>query len=204
MVQGGPTKTGLQHRCSGSSSATPHALPCRRPAAGMHDAQDGPASSSAWIYSLYWEGKARFVGAQRRVVRARQVEEAGADGASASGTGPLLLPAAAGWEAAQQLPRDSGASRAAGSAPLSTDTATSKHRGGPGDAAVAYWKAGGGLTHVVLTWAGHMTPRDDPATTRWMLERWLAESVPASARAGSRRAADAQRREGGGRDLAAA
>ncbi len=170
----------------------------------MHDAQDGPASSSAWIYSLYWEGKARFVGAQRRVVRARQVEEARADGASGGGGARLLLPAGAGWGTAQQLPRGSGASRAAGSAPLSTDTATSKHRGGPGEAAVAYWKAGGGLTHVVLTRAGHMTPRDDPATTRWMLERWLAESVPASVQAGSRRAANAERREGGGRDLAAA
>ncbi|KAL4420440.1 hypothetical protein ABPG75_010096 [Micractinium tetrahymenae] len=175
---------------------------------GMHDAQDGPASFSAWIYSLYWEGKAKFVGAQRHVVRARQVEEdeaeAAAVGAARGTSSALLLP---GRWAAQQ-PRGSAAGRATNPSDdggPGDSAAASKRRGGPGEAAVAYWKAGGGLSHVVLTRAGHMTPRDDPATTRWMLERWLAESVLASGRAGAGGTRDKSPRwENTGQEIAAA
>lgn len=173
----------------------------------MHDAQDGPASSNPWIHSLHWEGRGRFTHAQRRVVRARHVEEpphavrtagraAGGDADFGLGSGapePLTL----GRRAPQERPLSSGL---AGDGPA--PPAVSKQHGGPSEAVVAYWKAGGGLTHVVLTRAGHMTPRDDPDTTRWMLERWLAESVLASGRGPSGGPASALRRESGGHGTA--
>lgn len=206
--------------CSRHLDATPRRLSTRpccaawcagRPAAGMHDAQDGPASSNAWIYSLDWERKSKFLGARRHVVRARQVEDVGgtplasdADAGDSGGgdTAPLVLPGGTGRSEQHPL-AGSGAAGATGPASAASSAAAlRKRRGGPGEAAVAYWKAGGGLTHVVLTRAGHMAPRDDPATTRWMLERWLAESVLAAKRAGGGGAP--ARREGGGGDLAAA
>jgi vitellogenic carboxypeptidase-like protein len=42
---------------------------------------------------------------------------------------------------------------------------------------VAFWKQGGGLTHVVLPGAGHMVPRDAPLAARFVLEQWLAEAL---------------------------
>jgi vitellogenic carboxypeptidase-like protein len=55
---------------------------------------------------------------------------------------------------------------------------------------LAYWKAGGGLTHVVFTEAGHMVPRDAPVTMRWVLERWLAGAVMSSGGTAARPAED--------------
>ena len=57
------------------------------------------------------------------------------------------------------------------------ETARHKRRDAAAIKAVGWWKAGGGLTHVVLADAGHMTPHDAPLATRYMLERWLGESV---------------------------
>ena len=52
-----------------------------------------------------------------------------------------------------------------------------KHEEASGDKVVAYWKRSGRLTHVVLSEAGHMVPRDAPQAGRCMLERWLHEAL---------------------------
>jgi vitellogenic carboxypeptidase-like protein len=149
----------------------------------MWDAQDGAASSEAWIYGLDWEGREGFAAEQRRIVRARDLEEGtneaappgslkagggGSGGAAALHLGGRSAAAAAGWHTQRQLlQRGSGPPGAA---------LRGKH-GGSGERVVAYWKQGGHLTHVVLPDAGHMVPRDAPLAARFMLESWLAEAL---------------------------
>ena len=133
----------------------------------MHDVQDGPASTEAWLATLEWEGGPRFRAAPRQIVRARDTED-GCDTGSAEGSGAEV-----------RLPGGGGSSPevdAAASVRRLLEREAGRHGPPPAAAArvVAYWRRGGGLTHAVLTGAGHMTPRDDPLTTRWMLERWLA------------------------------
>ena len=41
---------------------------------GLHDIQDGPPSSAAWIDALDWEGREAFYKAERRVVWRSEVE----------------------------------------------------------------------------------------------------------------------------------
>jgi vitellogenic carboxypeptidase-like protein len=140
---------------------------------GMWDAQDGAASSEAWIYGLDWEGREGFAAEQRRIVRARDLEEGTNEAAppgslKAGGGGSGSAAAAAGWHTQRQLlQRGSGPPGAA---------LRGKH-GGSGERVVAYWKQGGHLTHVVLPDAGHMVPRDAPLAARFMLESWLAEAL---------------------------
>ena len=195
--------------------------------AGMRDAQDGAASSEAWIYAVDWEGRAAFSGAKRRILRAMDMEEGeeeeeeglagegawnvGSAGATASsaeeagvGDAQLLLGGGGAAAAASVRPQRqlqvtaavassldrsiqrSGSRQQTAERQQTDDRQQRQDGGGPAlgrrDASaqrvVAYWKQGGGLTHVVLTEAGHMVPRDAPLEARWVLEQWLAAVLP--------------------------
>lgn len=138
--------------------------------------QDGPASNEAWVSALDWPEGAQFARAERRVVRARDVEEQGGAAAGEAGQG-----SGQGSSARRRLQ--------AGGTPLQPGLRPERREGeaeapaghGPhaaaGSRVVGYWKRGGGLTHVVLTDAGHMAPRDAPRATQWMLETWLGLEV---------------------------
>ncbi|EFN52655.1 hypothetical protein CHLNCDRAFT_58790 [Chlorella variabilis] len=190
---------------------------------GMRDAQDGAASSEAWIYAVDWEGRAAFSGAKRHILRANDMEEGeeeedeglagegawnvGSAGATASsaeeagvGDAQLLLGGGGAAAAASVRPQRqlqvtaavassldrsiqrSGSRQQTAERQQTDDRQQRQDGGGPAlgrrDASaqrvVAYWKQGGGLTHVVLTEAGHMVPRDAPLEVRWVLEQWLA------------------------------
>lgn len=168
----------------------------------MHDAQDGAASSEAWMSQLDWEGGQAFVLAQRSVIRAKDVEAGGGGGSGAnsssgersSSSGAGMSNAAGlhppggsggsvvGWRQLQAEPRSGGAQLHPRQQPQPSQQQEGQGQhadqgGGAGNRVVAYWKSGGGLTHVVLTDAGHMTPRDAPQATQWMLESWLAAEL---------------------------
>lgn len=164
----------------------------------MHDAQDGAASSEAWIYSLQWEGRPQFLSSTRHIVRAKDLDSGDEPSASSSSTesagsssegrqrsgrdGDTRLQLGRGARLSSPLQRQLRAAAAGGSSEQQQAAGDQQgrleaRRSGPGRAVVAYWKQGGGLTHVVLTEAGHMTPRDAPLATRWMLERWLDEAL---------------------------
>ncbi|EFN52575.1 hypothetical protein CHLNCDRAFT_138581 [Chlorella variabilis] len=199
----------------------------RGPGSCMRDAQDGAASSEAWIYAVDWEGRAAFSGAKRRILRAMDMEEGeeeeeeglagegawnvGSAGATASsaeeagvGDAQLLLGGGGAAAAASVRPQRqlqvtaavassldrsiqrSGSRQQTAERQQTDDRQQRQDGGGPAlgrrDASaqrvVAYWKQGGGLTHVVLTEAGHMVPRDAPLEARWVLEQWLAAVLP--------------------------
>ena len=163
----------------------PAPRPCLHPAsAGMHDAQDGPASSEAWICRLDWDAGAAFATAHRHVVRARDVDAAAAAPApgSTSSGGGAAGSGGAGPASSRRLQAELQRGEAA---PLRVHRQEEAGERGAAGAAteaagrrvVAYWKRGGGLTHVVLTEAGHMVPRDAPVAARWMLHRWLEEEL---------------------------
>ena len=150
--------------------------------------------------ALEWKGSARFAAAKRHIIRAKDVrseaswraDNGSGSGMSSGGSGShLLLPgqprsssgsttAAAGRPTQQrrllvQKPAAGmdgrGEQLARGAAAGARNSGGRKPAGNP---VVAFWKQGGGLTHVVLTDAGHMAPRDAPEATQWMFERWAA------------------------------
>lgn len=150
--------------------------------------------------SLDWEGAWQFASAKRRVMRAKDVGATAAEGSAAAGAS-LAAGGASGDEGGLRLrlpaegrsASSSAAGRQAqqrrllseGSAEQQARAAAGMERGGSGGggvghAAVAFWKQGGGLAHVVLPNAGHMAPRDAPEATQWMLERWLRDVAPAA------------------------
>lgn len=153
--------------------------------------------------SLDWEGAWQFASAKRRIVRARDVAAADSEGRATQGTGANIATAAGSGVGGLHLRLPAqGSSESSGvagrqaqqrrllfreqAAMSSTEqqewAAAAIERGGGGSSAaghavVAFWKQGGGLTHVVLTGAGHMAPRDAPEATQWMFERWLADAL---------------------------
>lgn len=158
--------------------------------------------------ALEWDGAAQFAAAKRRIIRAKDVGSGegsrarggGLGGSESGGSGPRLnLPHRAG----SSTSGTSGSAAAAtttgramqqrrllqqpGSSEQPTDAAAaadphsgSSSRKRAGNPVVAFWKQGGGLTHVVLTEAGHMAPRDAPEATQWMFERWAAAAAGAA------------------------
>lgn len=179
-------------------------------AAGAHDVQDGPASNEAWMAALEWDGAAQFAAAKRRIIRAKDVgsgegsrargggwggSESGISGprlnlphrvgSSTSGTSGGAAAATTTGRAMQQrrLLQQPGSSGQSTDAAAAADPHSGSRHKRAGNPVVAFWKQGGGLTHVVLTEAGHMAPRDAPKATQWMFERWAAVIAGAAASA---------------------
>lgn len=140
-------------------------------------------SGSGWESSLPSQidaGPSSGSGA-RLALPGRDGSSSSSGGMPAKGARPmqqrrLLMQTPAGTEGGREQVAETAAAEPHGSSSSQVAGGSSSSSGckATGNPVVGFWKQGGGLTHVVLTDAGHMAPRDAPQATQWMFERWAA------------------------------
>ncbi|KAL4855518.1 Serine carboxypeptidase-like 50 [Chlorella vulgaris] len=144
----------------------------RRQAGGLSQGEAGGGASTAAVAANEASGAGIKLGSGAAATRAqRQLQEqpGGSTPLVAAHGPPLWTQRRRQAELRQPQPQQQGDATARG--------AVSGHDDAAGQAVVAFWKQGGGLTHVVLPGAGHMVPRDAPLAARFVLEQWLAEAL---------------------------